>query len=69
MQSERRPDMDVGTIASLSTYMSQATLMQNFSTAVLDMSMESAGAMGDSVAAIMESDVNPAIGSNIDLYA
>ena len=61
--------MDVGAIASLSTYMAQANLIQNVGTAVLDMALDQGAAMSEGVAAIMESDVNPAIGSNIDLYA
>lgn len=61
--------MDVGAIASLSTYMAQANLIQDIGTAVLDMALDQGSAMSEGVAAIMESDVNPAIGSNIDLYA
>ncbi len=61
--------MDVGAIASMSTYMAQAELMQNLGTAVLDMALDSTASMGQSVASILESDVNPNIGSNIDYFA
>ena len=59
--------MDVGSIASLSMYMSQTKLMQDLGTAALDMVLDSAQSQGISEAAMMELSVNPDIGSNIDL--
>lgn len=59
--------MDVSSIASLSMYMSQAKVMQDVGTAVLDMAIDANLAQGQNVASILESSVNPDIGSNIDL--
>lgn len=59
--------MDVSSIASMSMYMAQAKVMQEVGTAVLDMAIDSNLAQGQNVASILESSVNPDIGSNIDL--
>ena len=59
--------MDVSSIASLSMYMAQSNLMQDIGTAVLDMALDANLAQGQNAASILESSVNPDIGSNIDL--
>ncbi len=59
--------MDVSSIASMSMYMSQANLMQDLGTAVLGMALDTMDMQGQSAASILESSVNPDIGSNIDI--
>lgn len=59
--------MDVMGIASLSMYMSQANLMQDIGTAVLDMALEGGDMQGQDMAKLLENSVNPDIGSNIDI--
>lgn len=54
-------------IAALSTAMSQMNLMSQVSTAVLSMSMDMAETAGDGMIKIMESSVNPELGSSIDI--
>ena len=59
--------MDVSSIASLSMYMAQANVLQDVGTAVLDMAIESNQMQGQNAAVLMESAVNPDIGSMIDI--
>ena len=59
--------MDVSGIASMSMYMSQAKLMQDLGTAVMDMALDTTGTQAQSDVALMEASVNPDIGGNIDL--
>lgn len=54
-------------IAALSTAMSQMNLMSQVSTAVLSMSMDMAETAGDGMIKIMESSINPELGSSIDI--
>ncbi len=59
--------MDVTGIASMSMYMSQAKLLQDLSTATLDMALDGATSQGQNEAALMEASVNPDVGQNIDI--
>ncbi len=59
--------MDVSSIANLSMYMAQAKTLQEVGTAVLDMAIESNQMQGQNAAALMESAVNPGVGSMIDI--
>lgn len=63
----READMDVSSIASMSMHMAQTDLMQSIGTAVLDMALDTDLMQGQSAASILESSVNPDIGSNIDI--
>lgn len=54
-------------IANYSMMMSQTKLMNDISTAVLDMSMESFEGMASEMIKLMESSVQPYLGQNIDI--
>ena len=59
-------------IPELSTALSRANIANKVSSAVLDKAMESSQAAGESLISMMdrsmELSVNPAVGSNFDLY-
>lgn len=59
-------------IPELSTALSSANITNKVSIAVLDKAMESSQAAGESLISMMdrsmELSVNPAVGSNFDLY-
>ena len=60
--------MDVSQVASLSMYMSQASLLQNVGTAVLDMSLDQGASQAeDMIATSLEALANPYAGQNIDI--
>ena len=59
--------MDVNSIAAMSMAMSQAQLLQNVGTAVMDMAMESQTMEVANMTGSLESLANPDVGQNIDL--
>lgn len=54
-------------IANMSTGMSQAKLMENVQTQVAAMSISMINQTGDDIAKLLESSVNPSVGSTIDI--
>lgn len=54
-------------IAGLSIAMSQTTVMNEISTAVLSQSLDTIETMGDNMIQMMEQSVNPSVGANIDI--
>ena len=54
-------------IPALSMAMSQNKVMNDFSVAMLDKSLDTFNDLGDSMTKMMEQSVNPAIGGNIDI--
>ncbi len=54
-------------ISEISISLSQTSLMNAVSTAVLSMSLDTAEAAGENMIKMMELSVNPNVGSNIDV--
>ena len=54
-------------IPALSMAMSQNKVMNDFSVAMLDKSLDTFTDLGDSMTKMMEQSVNPHIGANIDV--
>lgn len=59
--------MDVMDIANLATNMSQAQLMTDISTAVLDMTLDTFEGQANEVVELMESVAPPDLGHNFDI--
>lgn len=59
--------MDVMDIAGLATTMSQTQLMNNVSTAVLNMTLDSFEGQASEITKLMESSVQPYLGQNFDM--
>ncbi len=61
--------MDVMDVAGISMAMSQTQLMNNVSTAVASMTLDSFQGQATEITKLMESSVTPNLGQNIDTYA